>query len=74
MLELDDIQYFLVTRTRALTARYEFLSFRDPGSGRAWPKGLVDKVGTAQSVGAHSPDAVGHHCLNLERPSRARPR
>ena len=33
MLELGDIQHFLVTRTRALAARYEFLSFRDPSSG-----------------------------------------
>ena len=31
MLELGDIQHFLVTRTRALAARYEFLSFRDAG-------------------------------------------
>ena len=57
MLELGDIQHFLVTRTRALAARYEFLSFRDPVSGRAWLEGLVDKVGTAHSVGANSPDA-----------------
>ena len=28
-----------------------------PASGRAWLEGLVDKVGTAQSVGADSPDA-----------------
>jgi len=57
MLELDDIQHFLIARTPALAARYEFLSFRDEKVGRAWLKGLVDKVGTALSVGAHSPDA-----------------
>jgi hypothetical protein len=57
MLELNDIQHFLVTRTRALAARYEFLSFRSPTAGHAWLEGMVDKVGTAQSVGAHSPDA-----------------
>ncbi len=31
MLEFDDIQHILLTRTPALTGRYEFLSFRDPG-------------------------------------------
>ena len=30
MLELDDIQHFLLTRTPALAARYEFLTFRQP--------------------------------------------
>ena len=30
MLELDDIQHILLTRTPALTGRYEFLSFRNP--------------------------------------------
>ena len=57
MLELGDIQHFLVTRTPALAARYEFLSFRSSAAGRAWLEGMVDKVGTAQSVGADSPDA-----------------
>jgi deferrochelatase/peroxidase EfeB len=57
MLELDDIQHFLLTRTRALAARYEFLSFRTPEAGRAWLAGLVDKVGTGKSVGAASPDS-----------------
>ena len=57
MLELDDIQHFLVTRTPALAARYEFLSFRSSAAGRAWLEGMVDKVGPAQSVGADSPDA-----------------
>ena len=36
MLELDDIQHLLLTRAPALTARYEFLSFRDEAGGRAW--------------------------------------
>jgi len=57
MLELDDIQHFLVTRTPALAARYEFLSFRSSAAGRAWLEGMVDKVGTARSVGVNSPDA-----------------
>ena len=56
-LDLDDIQHFLLTRTPALAARYEFLSFRDAGSGRGWLAGLVDKVGTGRSVGNASPDS-----------------
>src|SRR5215470_5248476 len=57
MLEFDDIQHFLLTRTPALAARYEFLRFRKPASGRAWLTGLVDKVGTGKSVGSASPDS-----------------
>src|SRR5260370_17323169 len=57
MLEFDDIQHFLLTRTPALAARYEFLTFRKPASERAWLTGLVDKVGTGKSVGSASPDS-----------------
>lgn len=57
MLELDDIQHFLLTRTPALAARYEFLTFRTPQAGPAWLSGLVDKVGTGRSVGNASPDS-----------------
>lgn len=57
MLELDDIQHFLLTRTPALAARYEFLTFRKPEAGQAWLAGLVDKVGTGTSVGSASPDS-----------------
>src|SRR5258705_11722988 len=56
-LDLDDIQHFLLARTPALAARYEFLSFASAVAGRAWLAGLVDKVGTGQSVGTASPDA-----------------
>lgn len=56
-LAVDDIQHFLLTRTPALAARYEFLSFASAAAGRAWLAGLVDKVGTGQSVGGASPDA-----------------
>jgi Dyp-type peroxidase family len=51
MLELDDIQHFLLTRTPALAARYDFLSFRSRESGCAWLAGIVDKVGAAKAVG-----------------------
>lgn len=50
-LELEDIQHFLIARPPALAARYEFLSFRHPESGRAWLAGILDKVGTANAIG-----------------------
>ncbi len=56
-LDPEDIQHFLLTRTPALAARYEFLSFESVPAGRAWLAGLVDKVGTGRSVGTASPDA-----------------
>ena len=56
-LDLDDIQHFLIARTPALAARYEFLSFPSPERGQAWLSRLVDKVGGAKAVGAESPDA-----------------
>ena len=50
MLEFDDIQYLLLTRVPALTGRYEFLSFREAAQGRAWLKGILDKVASAQQA------------------------
>ncbi|MGB6938199.1 MAG: hypothetical protein WBE14_16220, partial [Xanthobacteraceae bacterium] len=50
MLELDDIQYILLTRVPALTGRYEFLSFQQPAQGRAWLKALREKVPSAKTV------------------------
>src|SRR6266446_3692481 len=52
MLELDDIQHFLLTRPRAMTARYGFLAFGNPAEGRAWLAGIIDKVGTGKTVAA----------------------
>ena len=52
MLELDDIQHILLTRTPALTGEYVFVSFRDVTSGRAWLNGLADKVRSADEVQA----------------------
>jgi Dyp-type peroxidase family len=43
-LEFDDIQHILLTRTPAMTGRYEFLSFDDPAGGRAWLAALLDRV------------------------------
>ena len=57
MLDLDDIQHFLLTRTPALAARYEFLSFPAADRGRAWLEGILEKVGTARAVGGERLDA-----------------
>jgi Dyp-type peroxidase family len=57
VLELDDIQHFLISRPPALTARYEFLMFHQPACGRAWLKGILDKVGTAKNVGSNEADS-----------------
>ena len=46
VLVLDDIQHLLLTRTPAITGRYEFLSFDTPAGGRAWLTELLDKVQT----------------------------
>src|SRR5215207_9430360 len=50
MLELDDIQHILLTRTPAITGRYEFLSFDKPTGGRAWLTELLDKVQSAANA------------------------
>ena len=50
MLELDDIQHFLLTRPRALAARYGFISVRRPDHGRAWLSGIIDRVGRGRAV------------------------
>src|SRR5881275_2920053 len=55
MLELNDIQHFLLTRPPALAARYAFLTFQDPAQGRAWLAGMVDNVGIAESAASDGP-------------------
>jgi len=50
MLDLDNIQHILLTRTPAMTGRYEFLSFDNPSGGRAWLGELLDRVGSAAQV------------------------
>ena len=50
MLECEDIQHILLTRTPALTGRYEFLSFRDAGGGRAWLSAILEKVQSTAEV------------------------
>jgi deferrochelatase/peroxidase EfeB len=49
-LEIEDIQHFLVSRPRALAARYEFLTFRQTAGAREWLNGILEKVGTAKAI------------------------
>ena len=56
-LELEDIQHFLMSRPPARAARYEFLTFRSAACGRAWLVGLIDKVGSAKTVGSNLVDS-----------------
>lgn len=50
MLELDDIQYIILTRPPAFTGRYEFLSFQDPAGGRAWLASMQKKIQSAEQM------------------------
>jgi deferrochelatase/peroxidase EfeB len=50
ILDLDDIQHFLLQRPRAIAARYGFLTFREPAQARAYLAGLVHNVGTAATA------------------------
>jgi Dyp-type peroxidase family len=52
MLEFDDIQYILLTRAPAITGRYEFLSFRNAGAGRAWLAAILETVHSVQQARA----------------------
>ena len=50
LLEFDDIQHILLTRTPAITGRYEFLTFDTPAGGRAWLTELLDRVQSASDA------------------------
>ena len=50
MLELDDIQHYLLTRPRASIAKYIFISFRTAEAGRNWVNDVSDIVGIAKTV------------------------
>jgi hypothetical protein len=75
MLDLDDIQHFLLTRPHALAARYEFLSFGTAEAGRTWLRGVLDTVGQRpRSRGSRRlRHPVGDRGIHLERAARARP-
>jgi Dyp-type peroxidase family len=50
MLELDDIQHILLTRTPALTGRYIFVKFADASSGQHWLREIAGTVRSAAAV------------------------
>lgn len=52
MLELDDIQYIILTRAPALVGRYEFLTFHNLESGKAWLAGMTEKVPSVEKARA----------------------
>lgn len=54
MLELDDIQHYLLTRPHATIAEYVFVSFKDAESGKNWIASLLETVGNAKTVMASS--------------------
>src|SRR5262245_58113435 len=56
-LDFEDIQHFLMSRPPARAARYEFLTFHSAAGGRTWLTGLIDKVGTAKTVGSSVVDS-----------------
>ena len=56
MLELEDIQHYLLARPNAVIAQYNFISFRDAAAGRKWVETLAPIVGTAKTVLAASPE------------------
>ena len=54
MLELEDVQHYLLTRPHATIAQYNFITFRTAEGGRKWINALADTVGTAKTVMAAS--------------------
>ena len=54
MLELEDIQHYLLTRPHAVIAQYNFITFRNAEAGRKWVGAMVDIVGNAKTVMAAS--------------------
>lgn len=50
MLELDDIQHYLLTRPHATIAQYNFMTFTDAASGRHWVASLLETIGVAKDV------------------------
>jgi deferrochelatase/peroxidase EfeB len=54
MLELEDVQHYLLTRPHATIAQYNFITFHTAEGGRQWVNALADIVGTAKTVMAAS--------------------
>ena len=54
MLELDDIQHYLLTRPQASIAQYNFITFHNAEAGRKWVNAISETVGIAKTVMAAS--------------------
>jgi deferrochelatase/peroxidase EfeB len=54
MLELEDIQHYLLTRPHATIAQYNFITFRSAEAGRNWLNTVSDIVGNTKTVMAAS--------------------
>jgi deferrochelatase/peroxidase EfeB len=52
MVDLHDIQHFLLERTPGMAGRYDFLSFADPAAGRAWLSEVSGEVTSGAAVRA----------------------
>jgi len=50
MLELNDIQHYLLTRPHASVALYNFITFKEADSARQWLKAITEIVGNAEQV------------------------
>jgi Dyp-type peroxidase family len=50
MIELDDIQHYLLTRPNAAIAQYNFITFRTAEGGRKWVNAISETVGNAKTV------------------------
>ena len=54
IVELEDIQHYLLTRPHATIAQYNFITFRSAEAGRNWINTISDIVGNVKTVMAAS--------------------
>jgi deferrochelatase/peroxidase EfeB len=54
MLELEDVQHYLLTRPHATIAQYNFITFQNADAARNWVGALSDIVGNVKTVMAAS--------------------
>src|SRR5437762_3669633 len=54
MLELEDIQHYLLARPKASIAQYNFITFQNAEGARKWIAALIPTIGNAKTVMAES--------------------
>ena len=54
MLELEDIQHYLLARPKAAIAQYNFITFQNAEGARKWIAALIPTIGNAKTVMAES--------------------